>query len=91
MKIRLENDSVRVSEIVWEPGVPRERYTRQNNQLVVFLEDCSYCRIDPTTEEQVIRIRKNGEVLWHPKGEEAPVLINAGDKPYRTLLVEFKA
>jgi hypothetical protein len=91
MNIRLENDSVRISEIVWEPGVPRESYTRQTNQLVVFLEDCTYCRIDAMTDEQVIRFRKSGDVLWHQKGEEAPVLINAGDKPYRTLLVEFKA
>jgi hypothetical protein len=29
-------------------------------------------------------------VIWHDKGEDAPVLVNLGTKPYRTLVIELK-
>ena len=87
--MKLENKKVRVSEIVYEPGVPRERYTRPTDQVIVFLDDCKYQRIDSKTGEKTVRERKSGETIWHDKGEDAPVLINQGSKPYRTLLIEM--
>jgi hypothetical protein len=87
---RLENDSVKISEVVYEPGVARERYIRPSNQAIVFLDDCKYQRIDSGTGEKTVRERKSGEVIWHDKGEDAPVLINLGTKPYRTLVIELK-
>jgi hypothetical protein len=87
--MKLENQRVRVSEIVYEPGVPRERYTRPTDQVIVFLDDCKYQRIDSKTGEKTVRERKSGEIIWHDKGEDAPVLINAGTKAYRTLLIEL--
>ncbi|MDQ6676491.1 MAG: hypothetical protein M3Z09_04255 [Acidobacteriota bacterium] len=88
--VKLENNRVKVSEVVYEPGVPRERYTRPTDQMIVFLDDCRYERTDSATHEKTIRQRKSGEVIWHNKGEDAPVLRNLGAKAYRTLLVEFK-
>jgi hypothetical protein len=87
--MKFENKRVRVSEIVYEPGVPRERYTRPTDQVIVFLDDCKYQRIDSKTGEKTVRERKSGEIIWHDKGEDAPVLINAGSKAYRTLLIEL--
>ena len=58
--------------------------------MIVFLDDCKYQRIDSKTGEKTVRERKSGDVIWHDKGEDAPVLINAGAKPYRTLLIELK-
>lgn len=89
-KIKLENARVRVSEVLHEPGIPRERYIRPTDQVIVFLDDCRYERIDSKTGEKTIRERKSGDVIWHDRGEDAPVLVNAGQKPYRTLVVEFK-
>jgi len=40
--------------------------------------------------EKTVRERKSGEVIWHNKGEDAPVLENLDAKPYRTLVVELK-
>lgn len=87
---KLENDAVKITEVVYEPGVPRERFTRPTKQVIVFLEDCKYQRIDSATGEKTVRERKSGEVIWHDKGEDAPVLINLGSKAYRTLVIELK-
>lgn len=89
-RVLLENPRVRVTEVTYLPGVPRDRYIRPTDQVIVFLEDCKYERIDSKTGEKTVRERKAGEVLWHDRGEDAPVLINAGTKPYRTLTIELK-
>ena len=90
MTSKLDNAKVRVSEVVYEPGQPRERYTRPTDQVIVFLDDCKYQRTDSATGEKTVRERKSGDVIWHDKGEDAPVLTNLGAQPYRTLLIEFK-
>lgn len=86
----LENSRVRTIETTYLPGVPREPGVRATDQVIVFLDDCTYQRKDPVTGELTIRKRKRGEVLWHDKGEAAPQLINKGDAPYRTLTIELR-
>jgi hypothetical protein len=88
--VKLENTRVKVTEVRYEPGVPRERYIRPTDQMIVFLDDCRYQRIDSETHEKTVRERKSGEIIWHNKGEDAPVLINLGKTPYRTLVIELK-
>ena len=88
--VKLENARVRVSEVVYEPGKPRNRYIRPSDQVIVFLEDCRYERTDSKTGEKTVRERKAGDVIYHDRGEDAPVLVNLGTKPYRTLLIELK-
>ncbi|MBI3684117.1 MAG: hypothetical protein HY235_27405 [Acidobacteria bacterium] len=88
-KVKLENAKVRVTEAVYQPGVPRERYIRPTDQVIVFLDDCKYSRIDSQTKERTVRERKSGDVIWHDKGEDAPVLTNLGAKAYRTLVIEL--
>ncbi len=87
---KLENARVRVSEIDYEPNQPRPRYTRPTDQVIVFLDDCRYQRLDSQTGAKEIREHKSGDVIWHNKGEDAPVLTNMGNKPYRTLVIEVK-
>ena len=89
-KVKLENPKVKITEITYMPGVPRPRYIRQGDQVVVFLDDCKYQRIDSQTGEKTIRERKSGDTIWHDKGEDAPVLTNLGTKSYRTLVIEMK-
>ena len=88
--MKLANKRVKVTETVYQPGVPRERFIRPTDQVIVFLDDCKYKRIDSKTGEVTIRERKSGEVIWHDKGEDAPVLINLGTKPYRSLSIELQ-
>jgi hypothetical protein len=88
-KVKLENAKVRVSEVTYLPGVARERYTRPTDQVIVFLDDSKYSRLDSTTKAKTVRERKSGDVIWHDKGEDAPVLVNLGSKPYRSLVIEL--
>ncbi len=88
--MNLENPRVKVSTVTYLPGVARERYVRPTDQVIVFLDDCRYERIDSKSGEKTIRERKSGEVIWHDKGDDAPVLVNAGQKAYRTLVIELK-
>ena len=89
-KVTLENARVKVTEVTYLPGTPREPYIRAHDQVIVFLDDSRYERLDSKTKEKTIRERKSGEVIWHDKGEDAPQLTNLGGKPYRTLVVELK-
>ena len=88
--LRLENARVKVTELDYDPGKPREKSVRPADQVIVFLDDSRYERIDPDTGEKTIRERKSGDVIWHNKGEAAPVLTNVGKKTYRTLVIELK-
>ena len=79
-----------MSEIVYEPGVPRKTHIRPTDQVIVFLDDCEYERTDAKTGEKTTRKRKSGEIIWHDRSEIAPQLVNTGGKAYRTLLIELK-
>jgi hypothetical protein len=89
-KALLENAKVRVTEITSGVGSVRERGVRATDQVIVFLDDCRYERLDPATGVKTIRERKSGDVIWHDKGEDAPQLTNAGSKLYRTVVIELK-
>ena len=89
-KLLLDNVRATVSEIVYEPGVPRAPHIRPTDQIIVFLDECEYERTDAVTGEKTTRKRKAGEVIWHDRSENAPQLVNKGSKPYRSLLIELK-
>ncbi len=88
--VKLEKPRVTVTEVNQPVGVPREPYVRPTDQVIVFLDDCSYDRVDAKTSHKTRVTRHSGEVIWHDKGENAPTLINAGSKPYRTLVIALK-
>jgi hypothetical protein len=89
-RVLIDNARVRVKEVTYLPGVPRDRYIRPTDQVIVFLDDCKYERTDSKTGEKTMRERKSGEVLWHDRAEDAPVLTNMGSRAYRTLTIELK-
>ena len=88
--VKLENAKVQVTEVTYAPGEPRPRDIRRHDQVIVFMDDCRYERLDPQTGAKTIRERRSGDVIWHDKGEDAPQLTNQGKKPYRTIVVELK-
>lgn len=88
--VKLENARVKVTEVLSPPGGVREPGVRGHDQVIVFLDDCRYERTDSKTGAKTIRERKSGDVIWHAQGEDAPQLVNAGGKPYRTLVIELK-
>src|SRR5882724_10818570 len=64
-KVKLENPKVRVSEVTYQPGVPRPRYIRPTDQIIVFMDDCKYRRTDSGTGEKTVRERN-----WHDQGQD---------------------
>jgi hypothetical protein len=88
--VKLDNARVRVTQLDYEPGKPREKSIRPAAQVIVFLDDSRYERIDPDSGAKEVRTRKSGDVIWHNKGEVAPVLTNLDKKTYRTLVIELK-
>lgn len=86
---KLRNARVTVTELDYEPGQPRPKSIRASDQVIVFMDDSRYERIDPVTGAKEIRTRKSGDVIWHNKGEAAPVLTNLDNRTYRTLVVEL--
>ena len=86
----LENDSVRVTERIIAPRGERTPYIRPTDQVIVFLNDTKYERIDAETGETIVRTRTGGEVIWHDAGENAPKLVNVHSEPFRSLVIELK-
>jgi len=88
--VKLEKPRATVTQMDYMPGVPREPYIRPTDQIIVFVDDATYDRIDPETNAKQRVNRKSGDVIWHDKGDHAPRLINQGSKPYRTLIIALK-
>jgi hypothetical protein len=90
-KVVLENVRVEVTERIMEPGSVRETHIRPTDQVLVFLNDAEYERIDPDTGEKTVRKRKAGDVIWHSRGEVAPTLTNVAKTPLRMLEIGLKS
>jgi hypothetical protein len=85
MTVKLDNSRVTVTESITPVGGRREPYVRPTDQLLIFLDDAEYEAIE-SNGEKTLRKRKVGDVIWHSKGEQAPLLVNRG-KAYRNLIV----
>src|SRR5262249_52983476 len=83
--VKVDNPRVLVTEVTSPPGGVRPTGKRAMDQVVIFLDDCRYQRVDAVTGEKSMRERKAGDVLWQGKGEDVPQLINTGSKPYRSV------
>jgi hypothetical protein len=88
MVVKLDNSRVTVTESTTPAGGKRESYVRGTDQVLVFLDDAQYEAIDEKGNATK-RSRKAGEVIWHTKGEVAPVLVNKGNS-YRNLVIALK-
>lgn len=84
----LDNQRVTVTEISMPPAARRDAYTRPTDQIIVFIDQADYETTDAEGKKQVKR-RQPGEIVWHNKGEAAPLLVNKG-KPYRNLVIALK-
>jgi hypothetical protein len=89
IKTLLENDKVLVRQVAYEIDSQRPTHVRQNDQVIVFLDDAHYEVIYPDGKKES-RVRKAGEVIWHNRGEIAPNLTNTGAITYRTIVVDLK-
>ena len=87
-KVLLDNPRVTVTEMTMSPEARREGYKRPTDQIIIFLDAADYEAMDVQGRKQV-RQRQSGEIVWHNKGEAAPLLVNKG-KSYRNLVIALK-
>ncbi len=85
----LENERVAVTEYSYAAQAKRTSYTRDTDQVIVFLDDAEYDATDAQGKTQH-KFRKRGEIVWHDKGEAAPVLVNTTKKPFRNVVIALK-
>ena len=88
-KLLLDNQRVTVTEVTMAPAARRAAYTRPSDQIIVFLDAADYEATDAAGQKQ-IKHRNSGEIVWHQKGEAAPLLVNQGAQPYRNLVIALK-
>ena len=88
LTVKLDNSKVTVTESLTPVAGKREGHVRSTDQLIVFIDEANYDAIDASGQTSV-RHRQPGEIVWHSKGEVAPVLINKG-KAYRNLIIALK-
>jgi hypothetical protein len=88
IKTILENNKVLVTEVVYEKNARRPTHQRQNDQVIVFLNNAQYEVVYPDGKKE-LRDRKAGDVIWHGRGEIAPNLTNTASQ-YRTIVVNPK-
>ena len=84
----LENARISVTEVTMAPGARREPYVRPSDQLIVFLDNADYEASDGSGTQK--KHRGAGDVVWHNRGETAPLLVNKGGQSYRNLVIAFK-
>jgi len=87
-KVVLDNSRVTITELTMEPNARRESYKRPTDQIIVFLDPADYESTD-AEGKKLVKSRQSGEIVWHNKGEDAPLLVNKG-KPYRNLVIALK-
>lgn len=88
-KVLLDNSRVTVTEISNPPQSRREPYTRPTDQIIVFIDEADYEATDAAGRKQT-KHRRPGEIVWHERGEAAPLLVNVGQRPYRNLVIALK-
>ena len=88
IKTILENNKVLVTEVIYEKNARRPTHQRQNDQVIVFLNNAQYEVVYPDGKKEK-RNRKAGDVIWHSRGEIAPNLTNTASQ-YQTIVVNLK-
>jgi hypothetical protein len=88
MTRKLDNERITVTESLTPTDGKREPYTRPTDQLIVFVDEAHYEAVD-TSGNATQRHRQPGDLVWHSKGEAAPLLLNKG-KAFRNLVISLK-
>ncbi len=88
LTVKLDNPRVTVTESLTPAGGRRKAQTRPTDQLIVFIDDAIYEAVEASGNISV-RHRQPGEIVWHSKGEAAPLLVNKG-MAYRNLIIALK-
>jgi beta-alanine degradation protein BauB len=87
-KVLLENDRVRVRQVVFQPGVRPGPHTHQWAHVGVILDDGSLGFAEKGKKDETVNF-KSGDAGWRDANVTHEVF-NAGQKPLRVVEVELK-
>ena len=88
VKVLLENDRVRMREIVLPPGSSTGQHTHRYPELAYVFTD-GRLRVSTPGAEPVVEQWHAGEARWREAGVTHD-LANAGDQPMRVLVIDVK-
>ena len=88
VKVLLENDRVRMREIVLPPGSATGQHTHQYPELAYVFTD-GRLRVSTPGAEPVTEQWHAGEARWREAGVTHD-LANTGDQPMRVLVIDVK-
>lgn len=92
-RLLFENERVRVWDLALAPGETLEKHVHHNDYLFVVINGGSLRHIDPENPENDRDVRyEDDQVVFLEAGNGLihNELINAGDAPYRNLVIELK-
>lgn len=86
-----ENDRVRVWDLTLAPGESTGMHRHEHDYLYVVIGDGALQGVSSDGIKGAPRLMKDGDVRWNTvNGEAIHAAINAGDKPWRNIIVELK-
>lgn len=90
-KLLFENDRIRVWDLCLEPGENIGLHRHHEDYCYIVIGDGELQRVEKGGEKGAVRKMKNGDVVFREiNGEEVHGARNAGDGPWRNIVVEFK-
>jgi quercetin dioxygenase-like cupin family protein len=90
-QLLFENDRVRVWDLRLEPGETMPTHRHECDYLYVVIGDGELQRVDPDGTRAPVVQRRDGEVVFHAvRNEYTHAAHNAGQSPWRNIVVELK-
>ena len=87
-KVLLENDRVRVRQVLFQPGVRPGSHTHAYAHVGVILDEGSLAFVEKGKKDETVNF-KSGDAGWRDANVTHEVF-NAGKKPIRVVEVELK-
>ena len=90
-RLLFENDSVRVWDLRLAPGDSTGLHQHEHDYFYVVIGDGKLQRVDPDGTTHPPKEMADGEVHFRKiEGQSVHAAVNAGDTPWRNIVVELK-
>lgn len=90
-KLLFENDQVRVWDLTLAPGESTGMHRHQHDYFYVVIGGGQLQGVNADGTKGDPRLMNDGDVRWRDvNGEDIHEAINAGDGPWRNIIVEMK-
>ena len=89
-RLLFENDRVRVWDLCLQPGAASGMHRHEDDYLYIVIGDGHLQRRDPDGSVGPVKAMRDGEVVFRTlDGDDVHEAVNAGDDPWRNIVVEL--